>query len=69
MAFSLIYTGYRLVFQKKVDREGIVVNIFMALVVLGLLGTAMDKSNHFTDDAIDALDVNTSSSISEKIVK
>ncbi|PPA69201.1 pLS20_p028 family conjugation system transmembrane protein [Jeotgalibacillus proteolyticus] len=69
MAFSLAYTGYMLVFQKKMDREGIIVNIFMALVVLGLLGTAMDKANHFTDEAINALDVNTTSSISEKIVK
>src|SRR3954454_12246043 len=69
MAFSLLYTGYLLIFQKKVDREGVIVNVFLALVVLTLLGTGMDKANRFTDDSITALDVDGNSSISQKVVK
>ncbi|MFY0761022.1 pLS20_p028 family conjugation system transmembrane protein [Metabacillus dongyingensis] len=69
MGFSFLYTGYLIIFQKKVDREAIVVNMFLAFVVLALLGEGMEKSNRFTDDAIDALDVVEESSISQKIVK
>src|SRR3954470_359385 len=28
MGFSLLYTGYLLIFQKKLDREAIIVNVF-----------------------------------------
>ena len=55
LAFSLLYVGYLLVFQKKFDREGIAINLFIALIVLALLGTGMDKANEFTDEAITAI--------------
>ena len=55
LAFSLLYTGYLLIFQKKFDREGIAINLFIALIVIALLGTGMNKTNEFTDDAIKAI--------------
>ncbi|WP_203289388.1 pLS20_p028 family conjugation system transmembrane protein [Metabacillus sp. cB07] len=68
MGLSFLYTGYLIIFQKKVDREGIVVNMFLALVFLTLLGTSMEKANKFTDVAIDAIDVVEEGSISQKVV-
>ena len=55
LAFSLLYVGYLLIFQKKFDREGIAINLFIALIVIALLSTGMDKANEFTDDAITAV--------------
>lgn len=31
MGFSLLYTGYQLIFQKKLDREAIILNVFMIM--------------------------------------
>ncbi|MGM0924652.1 MAG: pLS20_p028 family conjugation system transmembrane protein [Bacillota bacterium] len=69
MAFSLLYTGYLLIFQKKVDREGIIVNVFLALVVIVLLGSGMDKANKFTDDAVTALTGEEEGSLANGIIK
>lgn len=55
LAFSLLYTGYLLIFQKKFNREGIAINLFIALAVVALLGTGMEKANDFTDEAIKAV--------------
>ena len=55
LAFSLLYVGYLLIFQKKFDREGIAINLFIALTVIALLSTGMDKANEFTDEAIKAV--------------
>lgn len=55
LAFSLLYTGYLLIFQKKFDREGIAINLFIALAVIALLGTGMEKANEFTDEAVSAV--------------
>ncbi|RKD26497.1 hypothetical protein BEP19_16805 [Ammoniphilus oxalaticus] len=55
LAFSLIYAGYLLIFQKKFNREGMAVNLFVALSVLALLGVGMEKANEFTDEAIQAI--------------
>lgn len=57
LAFSILYAGYLLIFQKKFDREGMVINIFIACVVIVLLNPGMDKANEFTNAAIDATKV------------
>ncbi|MEC0301183.1 pLS20_p028 family conjugation system transmembrane protein [Peribacillus frigoritolerans] len=69
MGLSFLYTGYLIIFQKKVDREGIIVNMFMVFVVLALLGEGMDKANQFTDDAVSVLEEQSDGSTAEKIVK
>ena len=55
LAFSLLYAGYLLIFQKKFDREGMAINVFIAMIVILLLGTGMEKANEFTDEAINAV--------------
>ena len=37
LAGSFIFTGYLIIFQKKFDREGLLINIFISLMILGLL--------------------------------
>lgn len=69
MGLSFLYTGYLIIFQKKVEREAIAVNMFLAFAVLALLGEGMDKANQFTDDAIEAIEENQKGSTAEKIVK
>ncbi|GEK30590.1 hypothetical protein KZO01_08990 [Kurthia zopfii] len=59
LAFSLLYTGYLLIFQKKFNREGIAINLFIALMVILALNTGMDKADEFTDAAIDAVKVDS----------
>lgn len=59
LAFSLLYTGYLLIFQKKFNREGIVINLFIALMVILALNAGMDKADEFTDAAIDAVKVDS----------
>lgn len=59
LAFSLLYTGYLLIFQKKFNREGIAINLFIALMVILALNAGMDKADEFTDSAIDAVKVNS----------
>lgn len=55
LALNLLFVGYLLIFQKKFDREGIAINLFIALTVVALLGTGMEKANEFTDEAIKAV--------------
>jgi hypothetical protein len=69
MAFSLLYTGYLLIFQKKVDREGIIVNIFLALVVIALLGEGMNKVDNFTNDAVNVLKGEKKGSLANSVIK
>lgn len=69
MAFSICYTGYLLIFQKKFDREKVLTNIFVTLGIIVLLGQGMNQANRFTDEAINALDVNGEGTLSQKIVK
>src|SRR5699024_10083022 len=56
LAFSILYAGYLMIFQKKFNREGMAINIFLALVIIALLSTGMSKADSFTNDAIDAID-------------
>ena len=55
LAFSLVYAGYLLIMQKKFDREGMAMNLFIALAIIVALSQGMGKANEFTDDAINAI--------------
>ena len=68
-AFSFLYIGYMLIIHKKVNREQIMINIFISMAVLLLLNTGMVKADKFTDQAIDAVDLDGDSTVSEKIIK
>ncbi len=59
LAFSILYAGYLLIFNKKFNREGMIINIFVASVVIMLLASGMDKAGKFTDAAIDAVKVDS----------
>ncbi len=52
LAASFVFTGYLIIFQKKFDREGILINIFISLMILGLLSPTMKQLNEFTDQAV-----------------
>jgi len=52
LAGSFLFTGYLIIFQKKFDREGFLINVFITLLVLGLLSPTMIKVNDFLDEAI-----------------
>ncbi|PFT50381.1 pLS20_p028 family conjugation system transmembrane protein [Priestia megaterium] len=69
LAFSFLYIGYMLIIQKKVNREQIMINIFITMAVLLLLNTSMLKADKFTDQAIEAVDLNEKGTVSEKIIK
>jgi len=69
LAFSFLYIGYMLIIQKKVNREQIMINIFISMAVLFLLNTSMLKADKFTDQAIEAVDLNEKGTVSEKIIK
>ncbi|MGK3722436.1 pLS20_p028 family conjugation system transmembrane protein [Priestia megaterium] len=69
LAFSFLYIGYMLIIQKKVNREQIMINIFISMAVLLLLNTSMLKADKFTNQAIEAVDLNEKGTVSEKIIK
>ncbi|MBY0200907.1 hypothetical protein H7U05_27150 [Priestia megaterium] len=69
LAFSFLYIGYMLIIQKKVNREQIMINILISMAVLLLLNTSMLKADKFTDQAIEAVDLNEKGTVSEKIIK
>ncbi|MGF9776611.1 pLS20_p028 family conjugation system transmembrane protein [Priestia aryabhattai] len=69
LAFSFLYIGYMLIIQKKVNREQIMINIFISMAVLLLLNTSMLKADKFTGQAIEAVDLNEKGTVSEKIIK
>ncbi|MGX9808971.1 pLS20_p028 family conjugation system transmembrane protein (plasmid) [Exiguobacterium acetylicum] len=52
LAGSFLFTGYLIIFQKKFDREGFLINLFITLLILGLLSPTMIKMNDFSDEAI-----------------
>ena len=52
LAGSFVFTGYLIIFQKKFDREGLLINIFISLMILGLLSPTMKQLNEFTDQAV-----------------
>lgn len=56
-AFNILFIGYLLIFQKEFNRAGVFSNVFMALVIVVALGSAMEQGNEFTGDTIDAINV------------
>ncbi|PEI52395.1 pLS20_p028 family conjugation system transmembrane protein [Bacillus pseudomycoides] len=69
LALSFLYIGYMFILNKKMDRSQIVVNIFITMCVLCLLGTGMTKVDKFTDDAIAVVKPGQEGSISDEIIK
>jgi len=74
LAASFLFTGYLIIFQKKFDREGFLINLFITLLILGLLSPTMTQVSEFSDTAIDFTvqnsDENSSSeSISNQILR
>lgn len=68
-ALNILYIGYLLIFQKKFNREGVLTNVIMALIIIVLLGSGMQKADRFTTDAIDAIgDVDRSGTMGTEIV-
>lgn len=55
LAFSLLYSGYLLVFQRKLQAETLAINFIIAMTIVTLLSSAMDKANDFTDEAVQAV--------------
>jgi len=51
-ALSLIFVGYLLIFQRKMNAEIVAINIIICLGILTILGTSMSKVNDFTDATI-----------------
>jgi len=55
LAFNLLFIGYLLIFQKKFNREGIFMNLIMALGVIVLLGSVVDKSTSFATESVNVI--------------
>lgn len=55
-AFNIMYIGYLLIFNKKFNREGVLTNVIMALIIIVLLGSGMQQADRFATQAIDAID-------------
>jgi len=51
-ALSLVFVGYLLIFQRKMNAEIVAINIIICLGILTILGTSMSKINDFTDATI-----------------
>lgn len=69
LAFSLLYIGYLLIMNKKLNREQIAINLFISIGVIVLLNVGMLKADKFTDKAVEAVDLNEEGTTSEKIIK
>ncbi|MFP3845798.1 pLS20_p028 family conjugation system transmembrane protein [Priestia filamentosa] len=69
LAFSILYIGYLLIMNKKLNREQIMFNLFISIGVIVLLNVGMLKADKFTDEAVDAVDLNEEGTTSEKIIK
>ncbi|MCT4786273.1 pLS20_p028 family conjugation system transmembrane protein [Exiguobacterium aestuarii] len=74
LAASFLFTGYLIIFQKKFDREGFLINLFITLLILGLLSPTMTQVSEFSDTAIDFTTQNSgenssSESISNQILR
>lgn len=73
LAGSFLFTGYLLIFQKKFERESFLINLFITLLILGLLSPTMSRIQEFSDEAIAEIGTdslyNGESSLSESILK
>lgn len=52
LAFSLLFSGYLLIFQRKIQAETIAVNLIIAISIIVLLEEGMGKVNDFTDESV-----------------
>lgn len=55
LAISLAFTGYLLMFQRKVNAETVGVNLILAIAIMVCLTSTMNQANEFTDSAVDAI--------------
>jgi hypothetical protein len=55
LAVSFLYAGYLIMFQRKINREAIAINIILAMSIILLLSPGMQKMNQFTDEAVKVL--------------
>ncbi|WP_051829472.1 pLS20_p028 family conjugation system transmembrane protein [Exiguobacterium sp. NG55] len=73
LAGSFLFTGYLLIFQKKFERESFLVNLFITLLILGLLSPTMSRIQEFSDEAIAEIGTDSlydgEASLSESILK
>ncbi|OGX77795.1 hypothetical protein A6395_15410 [Exiguobacterium sp. SH31] len=73
LAGSFLFTGYLLIFQKKFERESFLINLFITLLILGLLSPTMSRIQEFSDEAIAEIGTDSlydgESSLSENILK
>ncbi|ERG68082.1 hypothetical protein M467_12400 [Exiguobacterium chiriqhucha RW-2] len=68
-----MFTGYLLIFQKKFERESFLINLFITLLILGLLSPTMSQIQEFSDEAIAEIGADSlydgGASLSENILK
>ncbi|WP_051545908.1 pLS20_p028 family conjugation system transmembrane protein [Exiguobacterium marinum] len=73
LAGSFLLTGYLLIFQKKFERESFLINLFITLLILGLLSPTMSQIQEFSDEAIAEIGTDSlydgEASLSESILK
>lgn len=73
LAGSFLFTGYLLIFQKKFERESFLINLFITLLILGLLSPTMSRIQEFSDGAIAEIEADSlydgEASLSESILK
>lgn len=73
LAGSFLFTGYLLIFQKKFERESFLINLFITLLILGLLSPTMSQIQEFSDEAITEIGADSlydgEASLSESILK
>lgn len=73
LAGSFLFTGYLLIFQKKFERESFLINLFITLLILGLLSPTMSRIQEFSDGAIAEIGADSlydgEASLSESILK
>ncbi|MFL9651864.1 pLS20_p028 family conjugation system transmembrane protein [Exiguobacterium chiriqhucha] len=73
LAGSFLFTGYLLIFQKKFERESFLINLFITLLILGLLSPTMSRIQEFSDEAIAEIGTDSlydgETSLSESILK
>ncbi|KAF2427337.1 pLS20_p028 family conjugation system transmembrane protein, partial [Bacillus subtilis] len=70
LALSLCFLGYQLIFNKKFNREHVLINIVIAITVIMLLGQGMKKADDFSDAARKVAQLKDSGgSTADKVIK
>ncbi|MEQ6001462.1 hypothetical protein U2I83_18475 [Bacillus amyloliquefaciens] len=70
LAFSLCFLGYQLIFNKKFNREHVLINIVIAVAVIMLLGQGMEKADEFSSAARDVVSIkDKDGTLAQKIIK